>query len=214
MNTLNKQTSPVAGVILAGGLATRMGGGDKTLKAIGERKILDIVIERVWPQVSDLALNTNNDPKIYKSLGLPILPDHYENRYGPLAGILAGMEWARQKGYSFLVTIAGDTPFFPEDLVSKLIFRQKQGQENIVLAATRNRSSGKIHRHPTFGLWSVHLRQDLRLNLDRGVRKIVQWTDQHHAKLVEFPTKEVDPFFNINTPADLQEAENLIRFVK
>ena len=214
MATLKEQTPPVAGVILAGGLATRMGGGDKTLKAIGERKILDIVIERIRPQVADLAFNTNNDPLSYTDLNMPIISDHFENRYGPLAGILAGMEWACQKGYSLMVTIAGDTPFFPEDLVSKLVFRQRPDQESIVLAATRDTASKKIYRHPTFGLWSVHLRHDLRENLAKGVRKIVQWTDQHHAKLVEFPIGKVDPFFNINTPADLQEAESLMRYMK
>ena len=204
----------MAGVILAGGLATRMGGGDKTLKEIGERKILDIVIERIRPQVSGLVFNTNNDPVIYSDLDIPIISDQFKNSYGPLAGILAGMEWACQKGYSLMVSIAGDTPFFPEDLVAKLVFNQQQNQESIVLAATRDKTSGKIYRHPTFGLWSVHLRHDLKANLDNGVRKIVQWTDQHQGKLVEFPIGKVDPFFNINTPGDLQEAERLIRYLQ
>lgn len=212
MADLQEELPP--GVILAGGLATRMGGGDKTLKTIGEKTILDIVIARIRPQVSELALNTNNEPEIYPDLDFPIISDQFEHRYGPLAGILAGMEWASQRGYSFLVTIAGDTPFFPEDLVTKLISRQKQNQASIVLAATRDKANGKIYRHPTFGLWSVHLRHDLKASLAKGVRKIVHWTDQHHAKLVEFPAANVDPFFNINTPADLKEAESLMRYIK
>lgn len=213
MTTSKHQPLPVAGVILAGGLATRMGGGDKTLKTIGNKAILDTVINRIKPQVSNLALNTNHDPELYSHYDLPILPDHFEEKFGPLAGIHAGMEWAYKEGYSLVVTIAGDTPFFPQNLVSRLQEEQMKCKKCIVLAATKDKVTGRILRHPTFGLWSVELRGDLKVNLEQGVRKIVLWTDQHDAKLVEFPIQKVDPFFNINTPDDLKDASKLMKYV-
>ena len=214
MTFSTEQNISIAGVILAGGLATRMGGGDKTQKVIGNRKILNIVIERISHQVSGLALNTNNDPSHYCELGLPLLSDAFEERYGPLAGILAGMDWAHHEGFGLVVTVAGDTPFFPDDLVFRLLTHQLDSNARIILAATRDQETDKLYRHPTFGLWSVDLRHDLRENLKRGVRKIVQWTDQHNAEFVEFQTGKMDPFFNINTPGDLVEAEKLMRYCK
>ena len=171
MTFSTEQNTTIAGVILAGGLATRMGGGDKTQKVIGNRKILNIVIERISPQVSELALNTNNDPSHYSELGLPLLSDAFEERYGPLAGILAGMDWAHNEGFGLVVTIAGDTPFFPDDLVFRLLTQHLDSNARIILAATRDQETDKLYRHPTFGLWSVDLRHDLRENLKREYEK-------------------------------------------
>ena len=175
-------TAPL-GVILAGGQATRMGGGDKGLLRIGERTLLDLVIERLSPQVAGLALNANGDPARFAAFGLPVLADTVEGYPGPLAGVLAGLDWAAGEGASHIVTAAADTPFFP---------RTENG------------------RHPTFGLWPVALRDDLREALARGVRKVVQWTDSHGTAMAGFPVLGFDPFFNVNTPEDLAEAKRLV----
>ena len=189
------------GVILAGGKATRMGGGDKGLKRVGGRRLIDIVIARLAPQCGDLALNANGDPGRFADLGLPVLPDSLPDHPGPLAGVLAGLDWAADKGAGAIVTAAADTPFFPADLVDRL--RDAAGPSGLALAA----SDGQ--RQPTFGLWPVALREDLRSALKDGLRKIVLWTDAHAAGTADFPTAPFDPFFNVNTPEDLAEAERL-----
>ncbi|WP_068114559.1 molybdenum cofactor guanylyltransferase MobA [Tropicimonas marinistellae] len=197
----------IAGVILAGGRATRMGGGDKGLRRIGDRRLLDHVIDRLAPQVGPLALNANGDPSRFDAFGLPVLPDPLPDFPGPLAGVLAGLDWAAGAGLPAIVTAAADTPFFPEDLVDRL--RAAAGPQGLALAGSRD-DSGKLWRHPTFGLWPVALRDDLRDALQQGLRKIVIWTDRHDAGLAEFETAPHDPFFNVNTPQDILEAERLL----
>ncbi len=192
------------GVILAGGQATRMGGGDKGLKMLGDKTILDRVIERFSPQVADLALNANGDPDRF-DLGLPVLPDSVDGFAGPLAGVLAGLDWAAEQGAETIVTAASDTPFFPCDLVPQMQMAGEGMGHPMVLAATR--TGDKLGRHPTFGLWPVALREDLRTALNEGLRKVVLWTDKHDGRLVEFPVVRFDPFFNVNTPEDLKQAE-------
>ena len=137
------------GVILAGGLASRMGGGDKGLLPLGDSTILGHVVDRLSPQVSRLALNANGDPARFAALGLPVLPDSVEGYAGPLAGVLAGLDWAAGEGASHLVTAAADTPFFPGDLVPRLIAAAEDQGKPIALARTAN------GRHPTFCLWPV-----------------------------------------------------------
>jgi molybdopterin-guanine dinucleotide biosynthesis protein A len=200
-------TEALPGIILAGGRATRMGGGDKCLRPLGGRRILDYVIERVSMQCAPLALNANGDPARFAALGLPVLPDSVAGHPGPLAGVLAGMDWAAAQGAAHLVTVAADTPFFPADLVARLW--QARGGSGLALAATRD-DTGRLQRHPTFGLWPVALRDDLRAALQGGLRKIVLWTDQHGAGTAEFEAEPFDPFFNINTPEDIAEAERLV----
>lgn len=195
------------GVILAGGLATRMGGGDKGLLALGGQSLLARVIDRLEPQVAGLALNANGDAARFADLGLPVLPDTVEGYAGPLAGVLAGLDWAAGHGAESIVTAAADTPFFPEDLVPRLLLAGEGMAHPLVLAATRE--EGKLYRHPTFGLWPVALRDDLRAALEGGLRKVVLWTDTHGGRVAEFPTHPFDPFFNVNTPEDLAEAERL-----
>lgn len=192
------------GVILAGGQASRMGGGDKGLLRLGETTILGHVIARLSPQVEALALNANGDPARFVALGLPVLPDSIEGFAGPLAGVLAGLDWALSRGASHIVTAAADTPFFPVDLVSRLSRAAVEQGKPIALARTEN------GRHPTFGLWPVALRDDLRTALGGGVRKVVLWTDRHGTATAEFPASGFDPFFNVNTPEDLTEAERLL----
>lgn len=196
------------GVILAGGQARRMGGGDKGLLRLGERSILDHVIARLSPQVATIGLNANGDRTRFAEAGLPVFEDNIEGFPGPLAGVLAGMDWAHEQGAKMIVTVAADTPFFPNDLVKRFV-SQSAETNAIVLAATRD-ETGKLWRHPTFGLWPVSLRDDLRKALGDGLRKVVLWTDQHGAIEAEFETSPIDPFFNVNTPDDLFEARRLL----
>lgn len=194
-------TKPL-GVILAGGLATRMGGGDKGALILGGRTMLDRVIDRLGPQTGGLLLNANGDPARFAEYGLPVCPDGLPGHPGPLAGVLAGMEWAAEHGYSHIVTAAADTPFFPQDLVARLSRAAEKASAPIALAATQE--DGRLWRHPTFGLWPVSLRADLRAALEDGLRKVVLWTDKHGAATAAFDDAA---FFNVNTPEDLAEAE-------
>lgn len=190
----------IAAVILAGGQATRMGGGDKCLLRIGPNRLIDLVIKRLTPQVGPIILNANGEAERFSDLGLTVVPDNVAGFAGPLAGILAGMDWAAKQGYDQIVSVAADTPFFPQDLVARLA-----AQGPLALAVTRE--NGKIYRQPTFGIWPVHLRDDLRTALKEGLRKVVLWTDRHNAGQAEWAVDHTDPFFNINTPEDIVLAE-------
>jgi molybdopterin-guanine dinucleotide biosynthesis protein A len=180
-----------------------MGGGDKGLRALGPARIIDHVIARLGPQCAGLALNANGDAARFAEFGLPVLPDPLEGHPGPLAGVLAGLDWAAAQGADAIVTAAADTPFFPTDLVARLI--AQAGPSGLCLAASPD-ENGVLRRHPTFGLWPVALRDDLRAALEGGLRKIVLWTDQHGAGTAEFASDAGDPFFNINTPDDIAVA--------
>lgn len=200
-------SAPV-GVILAGGQATRMGGGDKALLRLGDRSILGHVIDRLAPQVAALALNANGDAGRFSAFDLPVLPDPVAGHVGPLAGVLAGLDWAAGAGVETLVTVAADTPFFPCDLVARLMRTAEGMAHPLVLAATprgaedtKSMSRGGQVRHPTFGLWPVALRDDLRAALGEGLRKVVLWTDRHGGREALFDDGAA--FFNVNTPEDL-----------
>lgn len=204
------------GVILAGGQATRMGGGDKGLLSLGDRTILDHVIARLGPQVGDLALNANGDPARFAATGLPVLQDPLPGYPGPLVGVLAGLDWAASHGAQAIVTVAADTPFFPRDLVGRLQDATQDMAAPLALAATprgagertKSMSSSGLVRHPTFGLWPVALRHDLRDALENGLRKVVLWTEKHDGREVVFDTGN-EPFFNVNTPEDLTRAQQM-----
>ncbi|MFV0333816.1 MAG: molybdenum cofactor guanylyltransferase MobA [Tropicimonas sp.] len=201
-----REAPAIPGVILAGGLSRRMGGGDKSLNEIGGRSLLAHVIDRLAPQAGPLALNANGDPARFAAFGLPVLADPVAGFAGPLAGVLAALDWAADLGAGHVATVAADTPFFPADLVARL--RPALAAAPIVLAATPHPERGRM-RHPTFGLWPVALRHDLRAALLAGTRKVVQWTQAHGAVEVLFDAPEgVDPFFNVNTPADLATARH------
>ncbi|WP_223423199.1 molybdenum cofactor guanylyltransferase MobA [Tateyamaria pelophila] len=195
------------GVILAGGLATRMGGGDKGLLPLGDSTLLGQVIDRLRPQVADLALNANGDAERFCALKLPVIPDSVEGYAGPLAGVLAGLDWAATIGADCIVTAAADTPFFPCDLVPRLQLTAEGMEHPLVLAATPDPERGSA-RHPTFGLWPVALRDDLRAALQNGIRKVVMWTDRHDGRIAMFPDEAA--FFNVNTPDDLERAEAML----
>ncbi|MBS1301033.1 molybdenum cofactor guanylyltransferase MobA [Loktanella sp. SALINAS62] len=184
------------GVILAGGQATRMGGGDKGLLLLGQTRIIDHVIARLAPQCDGLVLNANGDPARFAALGLPVAPDGMADFPGPLAGVLAGLDHAATTGHSHIVTAAADTPFLPCDLVPQL--QLAGGDAGLALAASPG------GRQPTFGLWPVALRGPLRQALTDGIRKVVQFTRAHDAGTATFPDDAA--FFNVNTPDDLATA--------
>jgi molybdopterin-guanine dinucleotide biosynthesis protein A len=194
----------VTGVILAGGQSRRMGGGDKGLLELAGKPMLVHVIERLAPQVGGLVINANGDPARFACLGLPVVADTIPDFAGPLAGVLAGMRWARANtpAARFIATAAGDAPMLPADLVSRCLKALEDRPGGIALA----QSGGELH--PVIGLWPVALADDLEAQLRTGVRKVVAWTDRHGTVPVPFAFVEVgraaiDPFFNANTPQEL-----------
>lgn len=198
------------GVILAGGLARRMGGGDKPMKVIRGRTLLDCVISRLGPQCDSLLLNANGDPGRFAAFGLPIVVDSVSDYPGPLAGVLAALDWvaSRRPSTKWVVSVPGDCPFLPHDLTARL--HKTRAVARATLAAAE--SGGQ--RHPVIGLWQVDLRQDLREALLSGIRKIEAWTEGYSVALASWPAEPVDPFFNVNTADDLAEAERLVRFLE
>jgi molybdopterin-guanine dinucleotide biosynthesis protein B len=200
-----------AGIVLAGGLGRRMGGGDKPLVAVGGRAMLARAVERLAPQVARLAINANGDPERFRAYGLPVVADTVGGFAGPLAGVLAGMRWAKANavGSRFLLSAAGDTPFFPRDLAARLLAAGSGDEGTIVVA----RSSGGAH--PVFALWPVRLADDLDAFLTGGERKILAFVDRYRRLDAHFDDVELengaplDPFFNVNTPADAARAEEI-----
>jgi len=198
--------TPTLGLVLAGGLARRMGGGDKPLTRIGGATILSRVLERLKPQCTRVVLNANGDPARFADTGLPVIPDDVPDFAGPLAGILAGLDWAAAHvpEVSYVVSVPGDCPFLPRDLVARL--HQARAAAGQLLACAR---SGEW-RHPVVGVWPVALRADLRHALTKeDLRKIELWTARHGVALADWPAAPVDPFFNVNTPEDAAAAERL-----
>lgn len=205
----------IVGVILAGGQSRRMfeaegRTGDKGLLDLSGTSMLGRVIERLRPQVAALAINANGDPQRFSSFGLPIVADSVQGFVGPLAGVLAGMQWAAAHApdATHIVTTSSDAPFLPHDLVS-LLAASLVPDAPIVLAA----SGGELH--PVIGLWPINLAYDLETQLRNGVRKVLAWTDRHGTRTADFPMLEfggtrIDPFFNANTPAEFDEARRLL----
>src|SRR5438128_11736571 len=197
----------ILGLVLAGGLARRMGGGDKTRMRVGDKTILERVLARFKPQCAAVILNANGDPARFSDTGLPVVPDTVPGFAGPLAGILAGLDWtaAHAPAITDVASVPGDCPFLPGDLVARLsAVREAAG---VPLACAR---SGDW-RHPVVGLWPVALRQDLRKALvDEGLHKIEAWTARHGVAIAEWPDTPVDPFFNVNTPEDVAAAERIV----
>ena len=198
----------IAGVLLAGGLSRRMGGGDKCLRPIGGRAILEHIVERVRPQVMHLVLNANGDPSRFDAFGLPVVGDSVEGFAGPLAGVLSGLEWTRRHapGCGWLASFPADSPFLPRDLVKRLAGAVERTGADLACAASGGRS------HPVIGLWPVRLAGDLRRAMvDEGIRKVDAWTARYRLEQVPFPVEPFDPFFNTNRPEDLEAAESLLR---
>jgi molybdopterin-guanine dinucleotide biosynthesis protein A len=196
------QLGQIVGVILAGGRAERMGGGDKGLREVGGKAILARVIERVRPQVDALVLNANGDPARFTAFGLPVVPDSIPDFAGPLAGVLAGLDWAaiHHPQAQYIVTVPADGPFVPLDLVRHLATTLTTEDAELVTAASGAQT------YPVVGLWPVKLRQALT---KEGVHKVDAWTRRFCRAIATFPAEPVDPFFNANTPEQLAEAERL-----
>jgi len=194
------------GLVLAGGLARRMGGGDKPLIRIGGETILDRVLSRLGPQCAGLIINANGDPDRFSRYGLPVVADDVAGFVGPLAGILAGLDWAaaHSPALEWMVSSPGDCPFLPADLVERL--HAARTSASVPLACGR---SGEW-RHPVVGLWPVGLRHDLRRALvEEGLRKIELFTARHGVAIAEWPAEPIDPFFNVNTPEDAARADHM-----
>lgn len=209
---MNGAAGSIAGVILAGGRATRMGGGDKTLRPVNGQPMLAHVIDRLRPQVDALVLNANGDPARFAAFGLDVVDDSVAGYAGPLAGILAGMDWAARRGHGLIVSVAGDTPCFPESLVVALRAAMVAEGTPIAMAMTADPERG-MSRHPTFALWSVALREDLRAALGAGTRKVIQWAEPMGCAKAMFGDARY-PFFNVNTPGDLDTVEALVAAVR
>ena len=194
------------GLVLAGGLARRMGGGDKALIRIGNETILQRALARLTRQVSGVVLNANGDPARFVPFGLPVVADSVPDFAGPLAGILAGLDWvaANRPGIEWIVSVPGDCPFLPRDLVARL--HDARTMEGKPLACAH---SGDW-RHPVVALWQVALREDLRRALTvEDLRKIEVWTARHGCAIADWPDQPVDPFFNVNTPEDAERAKRI-----
>jgi molybdenum cofactor guanylyltransferase len=196
----------IPGVLLAGGLARRMGGGDKPMRQIAGRTILDRVIARLSPQCAGLIINANGDPGRFSAFGLPVVADNVADFPGPLAGILAALDWAaaNRPDVSLVLSAAADCPFLPRDLVSRLYQALTEQNAQLAVAATDGQS------HPVIGLWSVALRDELRHSLVvEDIRKIDRWTARYRLATVTWPITPLDPFFNANTVEDIAEADRL-----
>ena len=196
--------SGIVGVLLAGGRARRMGGGDKCLRALAGESLLARAIARARPQVDVLVLNANGVPARFAEFGLPVVADVIEGYAGPLAGVLSALEWtaAEHPDAAYIATMATDAPFFPADLVSRMVDAISGQEADLACAASGGRS------HPVFGLWPLRLKGDLRAAMvDEDLRKIDIWTARYRLATVDFPIGAVDPFFNANTPEDLADAE-------
>ncbi|MFD1694711.1 molybdenum cofactor guanylyltransferase MobA [Roseibium aestuarii] len=198
--------SPILACVLAGGQSRRMGGGDKTLLDLGGRSMLEIILDRLRPQAGQIVLNANGDPQRFSAYGLPVIADPVEGFKGPLAGILAGLLHARDTApqVTHVVSIAGDTPFFPANLIARLTGHLPTARPTIALASSNQRL------HPVFGLWPVALADDLADWLAAGESgKVLAWVDRHDSIEVDFaddPASGLDPFFNANRPEDLDLA--------
>jgi molybdopterin-guanine dinucleotide biosynthesis protein A len=194
------------GLVLAGGLARRMGGGDKALIRIGNETILQRALARLKPQTAGIVINANGDPARFVSCGLPVVADSVPDFAGPLAGILAGLDWvaAHKPRVEWVVSVPGDCPFLPRDLVAKLHAARITSGRLLACAHSGD------WRHPVVALWHVGLREDLRHAITvEDLRKIEVWTARHGVALAEWATEPADPFFNVNTPEDVEKATKL-----
>jgi molybdenum cofactor guanylyltransferase len=198
----------VVGLLLAGGQSRRMGGGDKALRLLEGMSLLERVIGRLRPQVDALVLNANGDPARFARFGLPVVADSIPGFAGPLAGVLAGLDWtaAHRPDCPFIVSAATDAPFLPANLVARLLTALEGEKTDLACAASGGRA------HPVFGLWPVRLSEDLRRGVvENGIRKVDEWTARHRLVTVPFPDRPIDPFFNANRPEDLETAAELVR---
>jgi molybdopterin-guanine dinucleotide biosynthesis protein A len=206
------RSGAIAAIVLAGGRATRLGGGDKPLRILGGKPMLAHILDRLEPQVEAIAISANGDPARFAEYGLPVLADErHWAQAGPLAGVLSGMTWAKAEGLSRVLTVAGDTPFFPLDLTARLSKAVAGHADRVAVAASGGR------RHPVFAMWPISLEADLREFLaESATYSVAAFLERHETIGVDFPMssvagKKLDPFLNVNTPEDLAEADAAMR---
>lgn len=185
-------------VILAGGHSRRMGVPDKCLLKFGSESVLSRIIATLKPQVGEILINSNSDPERFKDFGLPVRADVLPGRLGPLAGVLTAMIWAEEHGHSHVVTVPGDVPFLPDDLICRMT-AAAQFRRPVVLA-----SGGRVH--PTIGLWPVGLAERLDQTINSGVSRMLTWCRLVGAVELMYPPENTDHFLNLNTPADMEYA--------
>ncbi|MBB4198305.1 molybdenum cofactor guanylyltransferase [Rhodoblastus sphagnicola] len=192
-------------VILAGGLARRMEGARKPLLKLGGRRLIDLVVESAVGQ-GEVALNLHDSGDAAQlDLDLPVIADAIPGHAGPLAGILGALDHAARENYDSVLSLPCDCPFLPDDLAPRLAEAARNTRDGLACAG----SGGRVH--PVIALWPVGLRQDLRRALiDEGARAIGPFQRRYDCATVEWPAQPRDPFFNVNTPADLAEAEALL----
>jgi molybdopterin-guanine dinucleotide biosynthesis protein A len=199
--------TPVIGVLLAGGRSRRMGGGEKPLRNLHGRPLIAHAAARLAPQCEAVIVSANGDPATYADLTCAVVADSVADFAGPLAGILSALEWAatHRPDLQWIVSVAADCPFLPDDLVAKLFEAKLRDHANMAFAS----SGGQIHH--TIGLWPIKLRDDLRYAVaGEGIRKVSTWTARFACATADWPTTPFDPFFNVNTPDDLAQAEALV----
>jgi len=198
------------GVVLAGGLSRRMEGAEKSLMMLSGKTLISRVCSRLAEQVPSLIINANGDPKRFSALKLQIVPDTVDGFAGPLAGVLAGMRWAKDNGvYSHILTAAADTPFFPLGYTEKMTHQLRKDNSKIALAMSNDR------RHPVFGLWDTSLADELEAFLiEEEERKVMLFVRRYANTTVAFEAGQIDPFFNVNTPADMKMAEHIVSEIR
>ncbi len=193
----------IPAVILSGGQSRRMNKNDKAFVSINDKTLLETVLERLQSQTPNIAVNTNSDNPKYARYGVPILIDEIRGFLGPLVGVFSAMKWANKMGYNKVATVAVDTPLFPENLLKELHKKMEVSNSDIVFAISQSDHNKKKVLHPVFGLWKTYLLNDLKREIEKGVRKVTLWSERHGTASVHFSYELVDPFFNINTPDDI-----------
>lgn len=209
---MSADVTNTVGIVLAGGQSRRMGGGDKGLRVLADKTMLRHVIDRLKPQVDAVALNANGAPERFADYGLPVFEDTIPDHAGPLAGVLAGMRWARKNAPNAdaILTVPTDTPFLPTNLQQQFSLAREKSNKVIFLA-----TSAAGHQ-PVIGLWPVDLADALETALDDGIRKVRAWTDMYGTQFVHFDPivmgdQQLDPFLNANTPEEFADAETLLK---
>jgi len=203
--TNNENNDDVLAVILTGGLSSRMGGGIKSFKEFNNKKIFDRILENLNKQVNQIIINNNNNSELFLKYNITIVEDIFDNFAGPLAGIHSALNWINKNNSNvkWLITVPGDTPFIPKNLVKILLNLAVEGDYEIVLA----KSFGKTH--PIIGIWRTYLQESLDKDLNKGIRKIMNWAEKHRLGYAKFEGYDYDPFFNINYIEDINKAEEI-----
>ena len=200
----------IPSVILAGGKSSRMGVSNKCLLKLGSKTILQHIIDNLETQASKIIVNANENLKNFKKYNCDIISDSFID-FGPLSGVLASLDWGYSNGFDYILTVPSDVPFFPKNLVLKLFEELKKENKTIIMASNFDHYENKLIYHPTFAIWKTSLKDDLKLNLEKGIKKIFLWVKRHDFKIFHFEEKEKLFFFNINNKEDLKKVEKILK---